>query len=182
MIDESFREVHTPFLMHFLQKYIFNLESSNRKHLWNPQSTYAGLQKSLQQEWHFVQRVVKGIGEDFLEIKKAITDLFLPSLFFTDQLQESNPPCNLSKLPMEFAGLALPCPVASSDSNFEASTLVRSHLLVAFRRVEPFSLAERQSVQKTVMADLKICETVLNNSALDSILENLDCNMHRTLL
>ncbi len=56
-----------------------------------PQAAYSsGLQKSLQQEWQFVQRVVKGIsGDDFSEIEKAINDLFLPSLF-ADQSDESN--------------------------------------------------------------------------------------------
>jgi hypothetical protein len=54
------------------------------------QSAYTGLQKSLQQEWQFVQRVVKGIGgDDFSEMEKAINDLFLPSLF-ADQSDESN--------------------------------------------------------------------------------------------
>jgi hypothetical protein len=108
------------------------------------------LQKSLQQEWQIVQRVVEGIGEDFSEIEKAITDIFLPSLF-TDQLDKSDPHHNLSKLPMKIAGIALPGPVASSKSNFEANTLVCSHLLVAFRGVlEQFGLAEHQSVQKAI--------------------------------
>jgi hypothetical protein len=31
-------------------------------------SAYAGLQKSLQQEWQFVQRVVEGIGESFTDV------------------------------------------------------------------------------------------------------------------
>ena len=33
-----------------------------RKH---PQSAYAGLQKSLQQEWAFMQQVTPGIGDEF---------------------------------------------------------------------------------------------------------------------
>ena len=36
------------------------LAGVSRKH---PQSAYAGLQKSLQQEWAFVQRVILGIGD-----------------------------------------------------------------------------------------------------------------------
>jgi hypothetical protein len=30
-----------------------------------PQTAYSGLQKSLQQEWQFVQRVTKGVGPAF---------------------------------------------------------------------------------------------------------------------
>jgi hypothetical protein len=72
--------------------------------------------------------MVEGIGEDFSEIEKAMNDLFLPSLF-VDQLDKSGPHSTLSKLPVKFAGLVLPNPVASSDTNFEASTLlVYSHL------------------------------------------------------
>jgi hypothetical protein len=102
--------------------------------LSHPWSAYLGLQKSWQQEWQFIQRVVKGIGNDFGEIKKAIFDLFLPTLFL-DKLKECHQHCSLSKLPVKFAGLALPDPVASSESNFEASTLMCSHLLAAFRGV-----------------------------------------------
>jgi hypothetical protein len=33
-----------------------------------PQSAYSDLQKALQQEWQFVQRVKKDIGEEFTKI------------------------------------------------------------------------------------------------------------------
>jgi hypothetical protein len=46
----------------------------------------------VQQEWQFVQRVVEGIGKDVSEVEKAITNLFLPSLF-ADQFDENNPRC-----------------------------------------------------------------------------------------
>jgi hypothetical protein len=84
---------------------------------------------------------------------------------------------------VKVAGLALLDLVASSVSNFEASTLlVRSHLLAAFRAVEPFSSEEHQSIQKTVTVELKLCKSALNESTLDSILEDLDCDTCRTLL
>ena len=38
----------------------------------NPQSTYAGLQKSLQQDWAFVQRVVPGGGDAFGPVEVAL--------------------------------------------------------------------------------------------------------------
>jgi hypothetical protein len=99
--------------------------------LSHPQSAYAGLQKSLQMEWQFVQQVVEGIGDDFSEIEKSIDDLFLLALF-SDKLEDRDARRFLRKLPVKFAGLGLPDPVASSDSNLEASTLVCSHLLAAF--------------------------------------------------
>eukprot|EP00978_Attheya_sp_CCMP212_P046635 scaffold402762_cov75-Attheya_sp.AAC.2 len=43
---------------------------------------YAGIQKSLQQEWKFVQqRVIDGIGEEFSKVKAALMEVFLPALF-----------------------------------------------------------------------------------------------------
>ena len=35
------------------------------------QKVYAGIQKSLQQEWYLVQRVTPGIGEDFRPVEEA---------------------------------------------------------------------------------------------------------------
>ena len=49
-----------------------------RKHL---QSAYAGLQKSLQQEWAFVQRVTPGIGDAFGPVEQALQETCIPSLF-----------------------------------------------------------------------------------------------------
>eukprot|EP00978_Attheya_sp_CCMP212_P039959 scaffold213016_cov49-Attheya_sp.AAC.2 len=46
-----------------------------------PQTAYAGIQKSLQQEWQFVQRVIDGIGGEFAEVEAALTEVFLPALF-----------------------------------------------------------------------------------------------------
>ena len=47
----------------------------------HPQSTYAGLQKSLQQEWTFVQRVTPGVGNSFGPVEDALKDTFVLALF-----------------------------------------------------------------------------------------------------
>ena len=51
------------------------LAGVSRKH---PQSAYAGLQKSLQQEWAFVHRVTPGIGDAFGPAEKAMQETFVP--------------------------------------------------------------------------------------------------------
>ena len=49
-----------------------------RKH---PQSPYARLQNSLQQEWVFVQRVTPGIGDAFVPVEEALQETLFPALF-----------------------------------------------------------------------------------------------------
>ena len=53
------------------------LAGVSRKH---PQSAYEGLQKSLQQEWAFVQRVTPGIGNAFGPVETALKETFVPAL------------------------------------------------------------------------------------------------------
>ena len=59
-------------------KYVETLAGLSRKH---PQSAYAGLQKSLQQEWKFVQRVTPGIGDAFGPVEKPLRETFVPAPF-----------------------------------------------------------------------------------------------------
>ena len=47
----------------------------------HPQSAYAGLQKSLQQDWAFVQRVTPGVGDTFGPVEEALREIFVPALF-----------------------------------------------------------------------------------------------------
>ena len=49
--------------------------------LKHPQSAYAGLQKSLQQEWAFVQRVSPGVGAALGPVEDALQEVFVPDLF-----------------------------------------------------------------------------------------------------
>ena len=73
-----------------------------RKH---PQSAYAGLQKSLQQEWAFVQRVTPGIGNEFGPVEEEIAKAFLPALF--EGVGEGAPGSDITHLPVKQVGMAL---------------------------------------------------------------------------
>jgi hypothetical protein len=89
---------------------------------------------------------------------------------------------NLLALPVKFAGLALPDPSASSEGNYEASTLVCSHIIAAFRGTESFSSADHQSLRKAVTAEIKTRRSDKQDSTLSTILADLDCDTHRTIL
>jgi hypothetical protein len=71
-----------------------------------PQSAYSSLQKSLQQEWHFVQRVKEGVGEEFTDIEEAISQTFLPALF-GNEYDDDDPCRKLACLLVKHAGLAI---------------------------------------------------------------------------
>ena len=54
------------------------LAGVSQKH---PQSAYAGLQKSLQQEWALMKRVTTGIGDAFGLVEKVLWETFFLALF-----------------------------------------------------------------------------------------------------
>ena len=90
-----------------------------RKH---PQSAYAGLQKSLQQEWAFVQRVTPGTGNPFRPVKEEIAKAFLPALF--EGAGDGAPGREITRLPVKQAGMALPDPTLTAPENWQASCVI----------------------------------------------------------
>ena len=71
----------------------------------HPQSAYAGLQKPLQQEWDFIQRVTTGVGEAFGPVEESLREIFVPALF--RGLLEGLPKRKNTRLPVKQAGLAI---------------------------------------------------------------------------
>jgi hypothetical protein len=69
-----------------------------------PQTAFAGLAKSLQSEWQYVQRVAQDLGHKF-----APVEVFLPALL-GDQLPATDRICDQPGLSTKFAGLSLPNP------------------------------------------------------------------------
>ena len=47
----------------------------------HPQSAYAGLHKSLQQDWEFGRQVTPGIGDAFGPVDKTLRETFFSALF-----------------------------------------------------------------------------------------------------
>ena len=108
-----------------------------RKH---PKSAYSGLQKSLQQEWAFVQRVTPGIRDAFGSVEKALQETFVLALF--QGLGEGAPERRVTRLPEKQAGLALPDPTLTSPENWTASCVITGHLVSALRGQVDFRTAD----------------------------------------
>ena len=104
------------------------LEGVSHKH---PQSSYAGLQKSLQQEWAFVDRVTPGVGDAFDPVEEALREIFVPALY--KGLREGVPEREITRLPVKQAGLALPDPTQTAPDNWTSSCVITGHLVAALR-------------------------------------------------
>jgi hypothetical protein len=73
-------------------------------------SSYAGIQKYVQVELTFVQRVVWDVGDKFGTLREAMDRSFLHSLS-KETLPDNDPLHRLAALPMKSAGLDLTDPV-----------------------------------------------------------------------
>ncbi len=147
-----------------------------------PQAAYTGLQKSLQQEWQFVQRVVSAIGPQFSTVADEISSKFLPALFGAS-LKDSDPRLQLARLPVKQAGLALPSPVDTAESNYRDSTCAVSHLLAALRGRQDFRSAYHLEVIATVKAAVLKRRTELHEATLAAVVAKIRCGgTRRTIL
>ncbi len=105
----------------------------------HPQTAYAGLTKSLQQEWQYLQRVVPDCGAAFQPVEDAIRTVFLPALL---QATEAECQRELSTVSVSQAGLGLPDPTQSAEACFAASEACTGHLVASLREGTPLSANE----------------------------------------
>ena len=111
-----------------------------RKH---PQSAYAGLKKSLQQEWAFVKRVTPEVGEAFGPVEEALREIFFPALF--EGLRKGVSYREITRLPVNQAGLALPDPIQTAPENWTASCVITGYLVAALRGQVVFRTADHSA-------------------------------------
>ena len=102
----------------------------------HPQTTYAVLQKSLQQELASLQHVTPDIGTVFQDIEDVLQEIFLPALFQggTSQI----PGRAITRLPVKQAGMGLPCLTRSTGENWTSSCMIKGHLVLALHRMDEF--------------------------------------------
>ena len=97
-----------------IQQWVHGVETLAKVARRFPQTAYAGLAKSLQQEWQYLQRVTEGVADRFAPVEAAISSSFLPALLSeaeagTAALRE------LLALSVRQAGLGIPDPRATAE-------------------------------------------------------------------
>jgi hypothetical protein len=77
---------------------------------------------------------------------------------------------------VRWAGLAIPNPTSSADSNYNASILFCSHILAAFRGVGTFRSADHLTVITEVKAELKLRNEAKDESEMIFLTSKLSCD------
>ena len=95
-----------------------------------PQTTYAALTKSFQNEWTFLQRVVAGCDQAFRDLEYTLFSQFLPVLFGCEITPSE---CQLFSLSTRLGGLGILDPTTSASRFYQASVHATSVLSAAIR-------------------------------------------------
>ena len=136
----------TLFIQDRIKNWIAGVDDLARAAVKYPQTAYAGLQKSLQQEWQFLQRVTEGIEGAFSGLEEAISGRFLPALL-GDKLPEDMRHMIMG-LPVKEAGKAISDPSEVATKNWINSTVICGHIISAIRKTEEFNPASHAIVMQ----------------------------------
>lgn len=143
-----------------------------------PQAAYCGLQKSLQMEWQFVQRVTPCAPTAFDALELLLAKSVIPALFGSVDV-----PCyrEITSLPTKLAGLSLPDPTATCASNLKASQLVTAEIISALTGTKVFSLAEHSDTVSSARAAHKTKSLKEKRESLQAHLVTLHSDHERRL-
>ena len=110
----------------------------------------------------------------FSPLEEKIHKKFLPAMFGEPSLDDNRR--SLATLPVKHAGLALPDPTVTAESNYKDSTLVCGHLVQALSLNSDviFSPVDHSSTRKEVTAAMRARKTKENSAKLESMLSKLD--------
>ena len=102
-----------------IQLWVEGIKSMGKVARRFPQTAYAGMTRSLQCEWQYLQRVLPNVSDVFKPVEQALRSHFVPALLglatVPDGLRER------LKQPVRNGGLGIPNPCETSDALFEAS-------------------------------------------------------------
>jgi hypothetical protein len=136
-------------------------------------SAYTGYTKLLQHQWTFLQRVIPNIDVLFQPLENEIISSFIPALFGASSQESCDDLRPLLALPVKSAGLAAPNPVSTCAGNYQSSTVMSSHLLLAIQGKIPFSFQAHNDTCKVALHGARAGKQLTNESTLSKFLSSL---------
>ena len=152
-----------------------------------PQSAYCCVEKSLQHEWQFIQRVNSCSAAAFQPLENIIATTFLPALFGLPS--DTLPPRALTSLPIKHAGLALSNPTTTTDACHSASIAISQEitraLLIPLTPSEqphlPFSPTEHRQAVIDGRSTARASSTATHDQHLATLKANLPLASQRRI-
>ena len=90
LLEVLMTHVQEQWLNDQIQKWIQSVEKLSKVARTQPQAAFVAMTKSLQMEWTFIQRVMKNSEVNFIPLKRAIIDNFLPDLFGSEVTEDES--------------------------------------------------------------------------------------------
>ena len=119
-----------------------------------PQTAFAGLTKSLQSEWAYLQRVIPDAGEIMQPIEEALEEAFIPALFGESDPAIARLRIQLS-LAVKKAGLGIPNPTLTAQQNHSASKQVTASLTTSLLERSELNTSDYINEATTLRQDLR---------------------------
>ena len=134
------------------------------------------MQRSLQQEWLFIQRVTDSedsINNIYQPIEQALVDEFIPNLFLMEQENMLPELRNITKLPVKDCGLALPDPTQTASTNNKTSKDSTAHLTQALLGNTEWDIDTHKERMAEAKKNAKIDKILLHGQRLQESLQKL---------
>jgi len=138
-----------------------------------PQTAYAGLVRSLQTEWTYLQRVVPGADAAFQPIEEALQGAFLPALFALPQT-ETDMLRPQSKLPVRFSGLGIADPTSTGQEGYDASVTMTEALARSLLQLQPLDATEHSNAAREATRLAHASRTAAHTSAMAALQSEAD--------
>jgi hypothetical protein len=118
-----------------------------------PQTAFAGLTISLQNEWQYLMRTVTGIAALFDPLEKEIRSNFLPRLLGVDSISAEM--CQLMAQGVKQAGLGIRNPVETTDTLFKVSKEACGELVDSLVNGKRLALAEHKATVRQASTEAR---------------------------
>ena len=141
-----------------------------------PQCAYAGFQRALQQEWHFIQRNIDMDGSHCEGLEKAIDEDLLTQFFDTEI-----PNQDLLSIGVKQGGLGIPRPSQTPKKHREAARSMTSHLVESLNGESPFCLATHKRMVTDTRQMCRKANEEEGSHILEDVCETLSPKVKRVI-
>ena len=152
-----------------IQKWVEAVQILARVARRYPQTAYAGLTRSLQTEWTYLQRVVPGISEAFAPVEQALAKDFLPALLGDKPDGEAHALREISCFPVWFAGMGIPNPVDNAERHYLSSSSMTEPVSSSLRAGAPLDAMGYGNEAKKIQRESKTHREMELEAALEPL-------------